>query len=322
MEMIGTKPAAAAAPAVRAEAPQPAVTVVVPCYNGGQFLDGLMVSLALQTFRDFEIVIVDDGSEDAETLRKLAALEDQVRVIREDNRGPSAARNVGIAQARTDIVFTLDCDDTVEPAYLAETVALLRAAPPDVAAVITDLRMVGMGGRIARRYFNRFDLLFTNTLSVGMVMRKRCWLAVGGYDETMREGYEDWEFSLRLADAGYRALEVPRPLYCYRSGLDQEWPSRSSQVDTQLLHAALWRAIRRKHAGNYHLPAMLRIWWQSRDGSGRISLFKGLAACALAGVLPDRWFSHLVVGLRTRSQASARSGMRLRLTKDGLNGAV
>ena len=322
MEMIGTKPAAAAAPAVRAEAPPPAVTVVVPCYNGGQFLDGLMASLARQTFRDFEIVIVDDGSKDTETLRKLAALEDQVRVIREDNRGPSAARNVGIAQARTDIVFTLDCDDTVEPAYLAETVALLRAAPPDVAAVITDLRMVGMGGRIARRYFNRFDLLFTNTLSVGMVMRKRCWLAVGGYDESMREGYEDWEFSLRLADAGYRALEVPRPLYCYRSGLDQAWPSRSSQVDTQLLHAALWRAIRRKHAGNYHLPAMLRIWWQSRDGSGRISLFKGLAACALAGVLPDRWFSHLVVGLRTRSQASARSGMRLRLTKDGLNGAV
>jgi len=100
------------------------------------------------------------------------------------------------------------------------------------------------------------------------------------------------------------------------------WASRSSEVDTKLLHAALWRAIRRKHAGDYHLAAMLRIWWQSRDGSGRISLFKGLAACALASVLPDRWFSHLVVGLRNYSHASGRSDMRFRQAGNGLNKAA
>ena len=80
----------------------PAVSVVVPCYNAGRFLDGLMASLAEQTLRDFEIIIVDDGSSEEETLRKLAELEKVVRVIHQDNRGLSAARNAGFRAARAE----------------------------------------------------------------------------------------------------------------------------------------------------------------------------------------------------------------------------
>jgi glycosyltransferase involved in cell wall biosynthesis len=287
---------------------RPAVSVVVPCYNGGRFLDSLMDSLAHQSFRDFETVIVDDGSDEEETRRKLTALLGHARVIRQDNRGPSAARNTGIAQARADIVVMLDCDDTIEPDYLAETVPVLRSAPPEVAIVVTDMRLVGVEGRVSPRYFNRFDLLFTNTLSVGIVLRKACWQAVGGYDESMRDGYEDWDFSLRLADAGFRAIEVPKPLYCYHLRPEATWLSRSSGVNINRLHAALWRSIRGKHANSYRPLAMLRLWWQSRDGSGRISLWKGLAAYMLARVLPDIWFSHLIVGLRNRAHAAVRSG--------------
>ena len=66
----------------------PAVSVVVPCFNGGRFLDTLMASLARQTFRDFEIVIVDDGSTDLETLRKLSELEGRARVIHREKWRP------------------------------------------------------------------------------------------------------------------------------------------------------------------------------------------------------------------------------------------
>ena len=93
--------------------PSPAVSIVVPCFNGGHFLDGLMASLARQTFRDFEIVIVDDGSGDPQTLRKLLALDGQATVIRQMNRGPAAARNAGIRRAKAELVFALDCDDTI-----------------------------------------------------------------------------------------------------------------------------------------------------------------------------------------------------------------
>jgi glycosyltransferase involved in cell wall biosynthesis len=283
----------------------PAVSVVVPCYNGGRFLDGLMASLARQTFQDFEIVIVDDGSDDAETSRKLVGLAGLAHVIRQNNRGPSAARNVGIRQARADIVFTLDCDDTIEPTFLAETVPLLRASPPEVAAVFTDIRLTGAESGVVPRYFNRFDLLFTNTISSGLVLRKASWSAVGGYDESMREGYEDWDFSLRLARAGYRGVEIAKPLYIYYIGDDDTDPTRSSGVRTRRLYGQLWRSIRSKHADCYGPLAILRLWRQTRDGTGRVPLWKGLVAYLLALLLSDTLFSRLVAGLHRQGLARA-----------------
>jgi len=297
----GPTPPAPAAPQA------PAVSIIVPCFNGGRFLDGLMASFAQQAFHDFEIVIVDDGSNEEETLRKFAALEGRVRVIRQENKGPSSARNHGIRAARADIVFMLDCDDTIEPSFLADTVPRLRAAGPEIGMVFAYIRFVGAETGEARRYFNRFDLLFTNTMSSGLVLRREVWQAVGGYDETMREGYEDWEFSLRLADAGYRGIAVPKPLYVYYIGSDDTHPSRSLGVDRRLLYGKLWREIRRRHAASYRLPDMLRLWWQSRDGSGRIPLWKGLGASLAALVLPDALFNQLIAHLHRRPRAQSAS---------------
>jgi glycosyltransferase involved in cell wall biosynthesis len=283
-----------------AAADRPAVSVVIACFNGGRFLDGLMASLDAQTFRDFEVIIVDDGSTDEPTVRKLAALGDRARVIRQPNRGPAAARNTGIRAARADIVFNLDCDDTIEPSYLTETVPVLRAAPSDVGMVVTDSRFVGADSGVLPRYFNRFDLLFTNTLSTGLVMREESWRAAGGYDETMRDGFEDWEFSLRLVRAGFRGIEVAKPLYIYRVAGDDDPSSISSRIQQKHLYAKLWREIRRRHPQSYRLPAMIKTWWQSRDGSGRISLLKGLAGYLLAVALPDDAFNGLFERLHRR----------------------
>jgi glycosyltransferase involved in cell wall biosynthesis len=287
---------------------QPAVSVVIACFNGGRFLDGLMASLDAQTFRDFEIVIVDDGSTDELTVGKLAALDDRARVIRQPNRGPAAARNMGIRAARADIVFNLDCDDTIEPSYLAETVSALQAAPPGVGMVVTDSRFVGADSGVLPRYFNRFDLLFTNTLSTGLVMRKESWRAAGGYDETMRDGFEDWEFSLRLARAGFRGIEIAKPLYIYRVAGDDDASSISSSIQRRHLYAKLWREIRCRHPESYRLPAMIKTWLQSRDGKGRVSLVKGLAGYLLAMALPDDAFNGLFEKLhrrRTTQRAAA-----------------
>ena len=194
----------------------PAVSVVVPCYNGGRFLDDLMASLAHQTFRNFEIVIVDDGSTDELTLRKLAALEGQAQGHPSENRGLPAARNIGIREARADIVFPLDCDDTIEPTFLAETIPALAGASPDVAMIVTHIRYVGAETRVIPRYFNRFDLLFTNTSS------NATGLPQGGgaqsVDTTRRcvKVTRIAEINLPLAEAGYHGIEVAKPLYNYR----------------------------------------------------------------------------------------------------------
>jgi glycosyltransferase involved in cell wall biosynthesis len=279
----------------QAPSSQPTVTVVVPCFNGGRFLDGLIGSLAQQTLRDFEVIIVDDGSNDDDTLRKLAAIGGRARVIRQANAGLSVARNVGVRAARADMVMVLDCDDTIEPPFLQEAVALLGAATSDVAAVFCHKRLVGDGAGLLERHFNRFDLLFTNPMPSGLLLRKSCWQAAGGYDVTMRDGYEDWEFYIRLMRMGYRAIAIPKPYLAYRVSSTGMLFSQAS-----VRHAALWRAIRRKHADAYRPWAMLRLWRQSRDGSGRVSLAKGLGAYALAILLPDVWFSRLIGGMRRR----------------------
>jgi glycosyltransferase involved in cell wall biosynthesis len=281
----------------------PAVSIIVPCYNGGRFLDALMASLARQTFRDFEVVLVDDGSTDEDTRRRLAALEGSVFLIRQENRGPSAARNTGARVARANILFMLDCDDTIEPSFLADTIPLLQKAPPEIGMVVTHLRLAGAESGIVSRYFNRFDLLFTNTLSAGLVLRKASFLAASGYDESMREGYEDWDFSLRMAAAGFGCIEVKKPLYVYTIAGHDAQPSRSSGVDSKRLYGPLWRAIRKRHPALYRPGAMLRLWSASRHGNGRVSLWKGLMAYVMASLLPDALFNTLIARLHRGPRA-------------------
>ncbi len=284
---------------VATSAAVPAVSVIVPCFNGGRFLDSLMASLASQTFRDFEIVVVDDGSTDELTIRKLAALEDEVRIVRQDNRGLPAARNAGIRHARADLIFPLDCDDTIEPSFLAETVASLQAAPPDVGMVVTYLRLFEADSGVVPRYFNRFDQLFTNAPSNSLVFRKACWSAVGGYDETMRVGYEDWDFALRLAEAGFRGISIAKPLYNYRVA-SAAAPSMLSGIRARRLYADLWRELRARHPRSYSFPALIRLWWSARNDYGRFPLWKGLAYYIFALTLSDSLFNYLCVRVQRR----------------------
>jgi glycosyltransferase involved in cell wall biosynthesis len=271
----------------------PSVSVVVPCYNGGRFIDRLLGSLAAQTFRDFEIIIVDDGSNDPTTLEKLASLPPVIRVVRQGNRGLSGARNSGFREARAAFVLPLDCDDTIEPTFLSETVALLRCAPSDVGFTFTNVRLVGARNGIGELRFNRFDLLFGNQLVSCMLIRRAAWEAVGGYDETLRDGYEDWEFAIRLAQHGFRGTGVPKPLFNYLISNDGMMMARSSRM-----HGALWRQIRTRHAESYRIPELLRLWWSTRRDRGKIGLPVALGLLTIAKVLPEAWFNGLIHRIR------------------------
>ena len=278
----------------------PSVSVIVPCFNGGRFLPQLLGSLARQTFHDFEIIIVDDGSTDAATRQVLDNLDPSVRVMRQANKGLSAARNAGIAAAAADLVLTLDCDDKCEPPFLTEAVTVMQAAPPEVALVLCHMRLAGAASGPLERHFNRFDLLFSNPIPSGVLLRKAAWQAAGGYDETMRDGYEDWEFYLRLMLSGYRGVTIPKPYKIYHVSSEGMLFNQSSGK-----HAAIWRRIRRKHASAYRPLAMLRLWRESHDSSGRddpghVSALKAAMAYLMAVLLPDGFFSALIALRRQR----------------------
>ena len=107
----------------------PRIAVIVTCFNLGKYLPQTLASLHAQTCRDFELLIVDDGSTDPETRDVLAGLSNDVRVIRTENRGLSAARNAGVANTTAPYICAVDADDILLPELLEKSVARLDADP-------------------------------------------------------------------------------------------------------------------------------------------------------------------------------------------------
>lgn len=276
----------------------PAVSVIVPCYNGGRFLDDLCESLAAQTFRDFEIIIVDDGSTEETTLRKLASLDPAIRVVPQQNRRLPGARNAGFGCARGEFLLPLDCDDRLAASFLAETVAVLRGATPDVGFAFAHVRLVGDMDGVMPRHFNRFDQLFLNRLPYCMLIRRSAWQAAGGYDEAMDDGMEDWEFNIRLLQAGFRGAEIAKPLLIYRVSGEGMLMSRTARR-----HGTIWRYIRTKHPDLYRLPALVAAWRANRVTPGEIAPLAAIGLLGLAKLLPEAWFNRLFYRLLTMTRA-------------------
>jgi glycosyltransferase involved in cell wall biosynthesis len=272
----------------------PMISVVIPCYNGGKFLDLPLNSLARQTYRNFEIVIIDDGSTDQFTKDKFKTLDPAIRVVHQENKGLSAARNTGFREAKADLVLALDSDDQLEPSHLEETLAAMQGTP-GAGFVVTDIRQVGAAQAIEKRYINAFDVLFKNVTGYCMLIDKGAWRKAGGYDETMRDGYEDWEFNLRLINSGYKGVAIDKPLLIYTVSAQGMLMGHSSQR-----HAGLWRRIRTKHRAMYRPMNLLRLYRANRNAHTEISLTSAMVAWVLTSILPDKWYSAIVSSMRYR----------------------
>ena len=205
-----------------AAAPAAFVSVVIPCYNQAQYLTEAVESVVAQTFGNWEIIIVNDGSPDKTTeLAQGIILENpnrKIRLIEKANGGLSDARNAGIRFARGNYVLPLDADDKIDPTFLAKTVALLEQRP-EIAIAYTD--WVYFGAHTTQRAALDYDFarlckkenLFTCT----SLFRKKAWEAVGGYNLNMTRGVEDWDFWISCGEHGYVGQRIPEPLFFYRA---------------------------------------------------------------------------------------------------------
>ncbi len=229
----------------------PRVSVIIPVHDAGRWLAQALASVAAQTYRDREVVIVDDGSTDAATLALLdaAAKRPGVTVHRTPNRGPAAARNLAVERARGELIVPLDADDRLAPAFLERTVAALDAAPP-VDVCYTWIGLVGEHvGTWRTGGFTVPELLARCTVHVTALYRRRVWEAVGGYDPVFAESWEDWDFWLGAAARGFTARCVPEVLAFYRrTGGSRERKAREPATSRSLMrrlvakHRALYAA--------------------------------------------------------------------------------
>lgn len=235
------------------EITQPLVSVVIPCYNAHKYLGQTLDSVRAQTYQNIEIIVVDDGSSDPETINFLG-LEKGICVVHQLNQGLSSARNAGFSAATGEYVLPLDADDWLEPDAIARLVVGLQQNA-QVAFAFCYMRMEGEGEGILTKQYNFFEQLFLNQLPYSLLLRKAAWQKVGGYDESMRQGYEDWEFNIRLGAGGMHGVAVPAPLFHYRISRTGMLLTTSNRV-----HGELWQAIRHKHASLYRPIALLGLW--------------------------------------------------------------
>ncbi len=258
----------------------PLISVIVPAHNAEQFIERTLQSAARQTYRQIEIIVVDDGSTDATAaiVESLARQDSRIHLYRTPNRGPSAARNFGVSKARGAYLAPLDADDIWLPEKLAWQFNVMRHAQKTVGVVYCWSVGIDEDDRILIRNWSNcresgnvfYALVIEGILGNGStpLIRRSFFEAVGGYDETLRYG-EDWKLYLALAAVSEFDV-VPHYLTGYRqrpgsaslnleamdasiakvtSWIKQSWPhvpehslrQRAHNVNTYLAFLALRR---------------------------------------------------------------------------------
>ena len=213
------------------------VSIIIPCYNAGTLLIEAVQSALAQTYDDLDIVIVDDGSTDPITQQILEqATWPRTRIIRQANAGPAAARNRAITMAMGHYILPLDADDTIEPEYVAKAVAVLDASP-NVGIVYCKANKFGAEcGNWDLPDFTLRELVIDNIIFVTALYRRADWETVGGYNEKLRHGMEDYEFWIKIVHLNREVIQLPEHLFNYRilnkSRTTSFHDSRSHVVDT------------------------------------------------------------------------------------------
>lgn len=198
--------------------PAPTVSVIIPCYGQAEFLGDAVASVVAQTWTDWEIVIVDDGSTDdtaGTALRLVERYPDhRIRLLSQPNQGVSVARNNGIATSTGRYILPLDADDMIQPEMLKRTVALLEAKR-SVSIAYTDFQETGKSNLIVHAGTWDADLLcYFNQVGYCSLYRRGVWAITGGYNSKQHD-YEDWDFWLTCIEKGLAAQRIAEPLFLY-----------------------------------------------------------------------------------------------------------
>ena len=184
------------------------VTIVIPCYNHADYVGEAIESALAQTV-PCDVIVVNNGSTDnsSEVIARYP-----VKLMELDTPGLCRARNTGIAAATTEWIFPLDADDKLAPSMVERCLT----GDSDIIGVGQQLFGTHDEHQIFMPEPTYQDFYDNNRINCASLHRKAMWEAIGGYDEQMTQGYEDWDYWLRATRAGYTVKTVPEVLYLYR----------------------------------------------------------------------------------------------------------
>lgn len=230
------------------------IEAVITSYNQGSMILEAVQSLCSQTLLPRKIIIVDDGSTDEFSLHVLKNMEKDsnlpfpLTIHYQKNGGVSSARNTGIKKTQAPMILVLDGDDKLEPEYIEDVSKLLRDHPSMVAASswmhtfgVLNSIVCPSGGKIS-------SFLSHNCCPATHILRRKIFEQCGGYDESMRSGFEDWDFFLSMLETSPKSVIgiVDKPLIWYRTA------PASSNIKSMDKRLELMRFMIEKHISSYH----------------------------------------------------------------------
>jgi glycosyltransferase involved in cell wall biosynthesis len=217
------------------------VTVVIACFNYGRYV-GEAVASALG--QEAQVVVVDDGSTEEETLRALDELPAEVELVRQANGGVCRARNAGLARVQTPYALVLDADDRLAPGALAALLPVLEAEP-SLGFTYGTMRFFGdWEGELRFPDYDPYALLYRHTIGLSALARREVFEDTGGFDPAF-ELFEDWELWVNALEHGWRGRRIDDVTLEYRRHGETKLRRDRSR------YREVYRQLRRKHAALY-----------------------------------------------------------------------
>lgn len=199
------------------------VSVIIPCFNNESTLEETIASVLDQKLQSFEIIVVDDGSTDgsSEVVNRIIAQhpKHKIQLVKQQNSGPSKARNAGAKHATGKYLMFLDADDLIHPDYLQMTVELLEKDDSLNVVYSNAEYFDARKGKWKLKGFNAKKLLLENMIFISAVTRKNIFDSVGGFDE--RINYcEDWDLWIGIVSRYGGVHKIDKTLFYYRKRKD------------------------------------------------------------------------------------------------------
>lgn len=197
--------------------PPPLVSVIIPCYNQGEYLDESIGSLRSQTYSPIEIILIDDGSTDSETQRKINELNlPNLKKFTTRNQGLANTRNFGIAQAKGTYILPLDADDKIHSSYIEKAVQILETKKNITVVYCQAMTFGAVQGYWNLPKFSFPEILLGNQVFCSALFRRNDFNKTRGYNPNMRYGWEDWDLWLSFVSLKAEFYLIPEILFYYR----------------------------------------------------------------------------------------------------------
>lgn len=193
------------------------VSVIMPCYNDGKYIMEAIDSIVKQTYQNWELIIVDDGSDDEETKRIINEIQNpKIKVFHTEHLRPAVARNYGIQKAEGTYILPVDSDDRIHEEYMEKAVKMIESNPR-IGVVYCKAELFGeKSGSWNLPDYSFKHMLLDNIVFVTALFYKSDWEKVGGFNTSMAQGMEDYDFWLSILGLEREICQIPEVLFYYR----------------------------------------------------------------------------------------------------------